>query len=464
MTENPLVFVVTGALNRGKSSVVSTLTENDAIAVSAMPGTTRKANRYDYKAGGRTLYALIDTPGFERAAKALYMFREKNNSDFSGPAQMKTFFSSPEIQKLFPEETEIMLPILDGGAIIYVVDTSMPPSPASNAEMELLRHTGQPRIALINKHSKQDNERWTALLNQYFNIIRHFDAAGAGFHERIKLLSILRDIDPRWHEKLNPVIDTLQAEWQRRRADALTAIAKLISDVLLYRIDRSFQKRSNMEDNREKLRNEFLDTLLELEKRYQQTIRRIYKHKRYNAPLEVNESTQSADFYDLKQWEGMGVDKTKFALTMAAIGGATGMAADIMLGGLSGGLPTMGTAALFGGAAWFGYDSIEFSHKRLGRHRLLFQIKPKSGYPFAILDRAMAYYLYIQSYAHGRRDDSPPPKTMHVIGKLERQALKTLTESFISLSKTDPNAFLALDKERQKLLNLIKPVLEKYEQ
>jgi tRNA U34 5-carboxymethylaminomethyl modifying GTPase MnmE/TrmE len=36
------VFVVVGAVNRGKSSIVSTLAENDTVAIDKHPGTTRE--------------------------------------------------------------------------------------------------------------------------------------------------------------------------------------------------------------------------------------------------------------------------------------------------------------------------------------------------------------------------------------------------------------------------------------
>ncbi|HDR05607.1 MAG TPA: DUF3482 domain-containing protein [Candidatus Marinimicrobia bacterium] len=464
MTDTSIVFIVSGALNRGKSSIVSTLTENDDIAVSAIPGTTRKANRYDYQIGGRSLYSLVDTPGFERPVKALYTLETETNPSLSYPQRLNELFSSPEIQKRFPEETEILLPILKGGAIIYVVDTSLPPSAASHAEMELLRRTGQARIALINKQSAGHDDLWLSLLNQYFNIIRHFDAAKAGFNERIKLLSVLRDIDPRWYEELDPVIETLKTEWIDRNNEALQNISKLISDILQVRIDKSFETLSNMEENRKILRKSFLDKLLELEKVYQQNIRRIFKHKRYKSGLEVNQETQSADFYDLKQWEGLGIPKEKFALTMAVIGGATGFAADLAMGGWSGGLPSILSATFFGGAAWFGYDSIEVSKKRVGKHRLLFLIKPKSAYPFIILDRAIAYYLFIKTYAHGRRDDAAPPKSINIIGKAEQQQLKNLTNIFKILSKTDTTAYLTIEKERQKLQEIIAVLLEDEQQ
>lgn len=45
MTKAP-TFAVVGHPNKGKSSVVATLSQNDAIAIALEPGTTRKRQAY----------------------------------------------------------------------------------------------------------------------------------------------------------------------------------------------------------------------------------------------------------------------------------------------------------------------------------------------------------------------------------------------------------------------------------
>ena len=40
-------FAVVGRVNRGKSSIIATLAEDDSIAISPLPGTTRVATSYD---------------------------------------------------------------------------------------------------------------------------------------------------------------------------------------------------------------------------------------------------------------------------------------------------------------------------------------------------------------------------------------------------------------------------------
>ena len=65
------VFAVVGHPNKGKSSIVATLSQNDAIAIALEPGTTRKHQAYPLAVDGKTLYTLVDTPGFQRPRRVL---------------------------------------------------------------------------------------------------------------------------------------------------------------------------------------------------------------------------------------------------------------------------------------------------------------------------------------------------------------------------------------------------------
>ena len=47
----------------------------------------------------------------------------------------------------FHDECELLLPLVDGAGILYVVDGSRPYGSEFEAEMEILRFTGQPRMA-----------------------------------------------------------------------------------------------------------------------------------------------------------------------------------------------------------------------------------------------------------------------------------------------------------------------------
>ncbi|HCD75480.1 MAG TPA: DUF3482 domain-containing protein, partial [Alcanivorax sp.] len=63
MSERPLPrFAVVGHPNKGKSSIVATLAQNDGIAIALEPGTTRENGHYPLRVDDRLLYELIDTP------------------------------------------------------------------------------------------------------------------------------------------------------------------------------------------------------------------------------------------------------------------------------------------------------------------------------------------------------------------------------------------------------------------
>ena len=67
MSEATPTFAIVGEVNHGKSSVVSTLSENDQVRISAMPGETVQCQRFEL----RDLFVFYDTPGFQNAIEAL---------------------------------------------------------------------------------------------------------------------------------------------------------------------------------------------------------------------------------------------------------------------------------------------------------------------------------------------------------------------------------------------------------
>ena len=64
-------FAVVGQPNKGKSSIVATLAEDDTVAIAPLPRTTRRASAHVLSLDGVPLYELVDTPGFQRAAAVL---------------------------------------------------------------------------------------------------------------------------------------------------------------------------------------------------------------------------------------------------------------------------------------------------------------------------------------------------------------------------------------------------------
>src|SRR3546814_3333748 len=126
---------------------------------------------------------------------------------------------STRTDTLFPDTTLFR-------SILYVVDGSVPYSRENEAEMEILRWTGQPSLALINRIGKDDHTgTWRAALGQYFQIVRCFDAVRAPFEDHLGLLRGFGELAPGWREPLEPAIEYLRAQRQHRPPPALTLLA-----------------------------------------------------------------------------------------------------------------------------------------------------------------------------------------------------------------------------------------------
>src|SRR5262249_34012638 len=95
VTEAPR-FVVVGRVNKGKSSIVATLAEDDSVRIDPRPGTTTEVREYPVRVDGRTLFTLVDTPGFEDAPRALAWLRQREVSAANRPSRVEELLSAHE--------------------------------------------------------------------------------------------------------------------------------------------------------------------------------------------------------------------------------------------------------------------------------------------------------------------------------------------------------------------------------
>ena len=134
------------------------------------------------KVDGEVLYTLVDTPGFQRARAVWAWLRERETTADQRPRARAPVPDHACRHRQFPDERELLAPVMEGAGILYVVDGSVPFGPEYDAEMEILRWTGQPRLALINPIGEADHvEAWRTALGQYFSVVRVFDAVTADF-------------------------------------------------------------------------------------------------------------------------------------------------------------------------------------------------------------------------------------------------------------------------------------------
>ena len=95
VSESVPTFAIVGAVNHGKSSVVSALAENDEVRISSMPGETVSCQRFWL----RDLFAFYDTPGFQNAIEALRELEPAGRA--SEPLEVFRSFLKRHQDKLF---------------------------------------------------------------------------------------------------------------------------------------------------------------------------------------------------------------------------------------------------------------------------------------------------------------------------------------------------------------------------
>jgi Fe2+ transport system protein B len=114
-------FAIVGHPNEGKSSVVSTLAEDDSVRVTPTPGETIECQTFPVAIDGKELIRFIDTPGFQNPKATLQWMRE-----YTGPnEEIAQAFREAHLGNTdFRDDCELLEPITKGAGIIYVVDGS----------------------------------------------------------------------------------------------------------------------------------------------------------------------------------------------------------------------------------------------------------------------------------------------------------------------------------------------------
>jgi hypothetical protein len=404
------VFVVVGHVNRGKSSLVSTLAADESVEIAVDPGTTRHCRSFPMRVDGKHLYTLVDTPGFERARHALAWLREHETSTAERTSTVKEFLSVHQRSGRFPQECNLLEPILDGGSILYVVDGSVPFNPVYEAETEILRWTGRPRMALINTIGSGDHvDEWRRVLDQYFGLVRVFDTHEANFDRRIDLLRAMRELDQESRVALDRAIDVLESdrdESERQSADAIAdALVDMLSRVESVRLPRD----ANPESHQEPLAQRYYAALRDRELDLRRDLRAIYLHRSLEVELESVEREAGAadeDLFDLSTWSSLGLNRTQLAAGGAATGAVVGGGIDVALGGASFLLGSLLGAVAGLGSTWWGWDRLA-EVKLLGAPLggALLEIGPmrNPNFPWVVLDRALRFREVVAQRSHAKR-------------------------------------------------------------
>jgi len=402
-------FAVLGHPNEGKSSVVSTLTENDRIRVSRIPGETLVSKRYTVTIDGEEIIHFVDTPGFQVPRQTLAWFKA-----FKGdPAKIvDTFIDTHKNDSFFADECELLGPVARGAGIIYVVDGSRPVRGDDLAEMEILRLTGRARMAVINSKTKEKDytSDWQLEFRKHFNSIRLFNSNTANFSERIKMLESLKAIDQEWESILSRVILAFKRDWKKRNRLVAALMIRTFEKSLSFSVSETLTAISDQEEIKERLNKRYQVHIREIEKLMFKKIRTLFKHHFFEYQL-PDYSILKHDLFSKQTWELLGLTKEQLAAAGAIIGGTMGAVIDVAAAGITFGVFTAIGGVLGAGSALFGGKKMtekRIAGIRIGGDKL--QLGPNKNLQFfyILIDRALIYYSHIINRPHGRRDLSNP--------------------------------------------------------
>ncbi|BCU07137.1 GTPase/DUF3482 domain-containing protein [Allochromatium tepidum] len=405
-------LAIMGNPNAGKSSVVATLTENDRIPIDKRSGTTTRSDVYPVVIDGRTVIEFIDTPGFQNPNAILEWFQAHEDS----PNLASAFVKAHCLDPLYAHDVALMEPVAEGAGIILVVDGSKRIKEKDRVEIELLRLTGRPRMAILNNLSKQDRymDQWRDALSKAFNSVREFNAHRATYDERMRLLNALKSIDQRWEPMVEEAIDAFAHDWERRTDQAVGTILDLLKQALSYKVSKTVKSgkvifQSGRDRVKAEITAEFEDGLRRLEIEAQEHIRANFRHNVWNVPPD---SVLSQDLLSEDVGQALGLSRRQLAMVGMAAGAASGVTIDLATAGHS-----LGAGAFFGGVVGGvlgvvgGKALAKFDIER-APNTYVYTIGPVSNprFPFVLLDRIILYSARAMNWAHGRQaaDEDDP--------------------------------------------------------
>lgn len=443
------VFAIVGHPNKGKSSIVSTLSRDDSVSVAPTPGTTVENRAYPMRVDDEVLYTLVDTPGFQRARAALEWMRDHSRSSVDRPDTVRRFVDAHLNDTHYVSECQLLTPVLEGAGILYVVDGSKPFGEEYEAEMEILRWTGQPSLALINMIGDADHSQaWEKALGQHFRIVRVFDALTADFDKRVQLLLAFGQLNEAWRAPLQHAVDVLRSEQAQRRATAARLIAETLSAMLTHTVEQRLSVSPASSELQQRLRQRYRADLADMEQKCRAEIEALYSYhhlERHETAFDLLEQ----DLFAQETWRLFGLTRQQLVATGGVGGASAGVVIDLAVGGHSLFLGA-GLGALIGGVStWLGADRVAETKVLglpVGGEMLVVGPMRNVNFPYVVLSRALLHHQTIEQRTHA---DRGPLRLEQTDGQLQRsdfQSRKRLEKVFTRLRKQEGLAPELLDE------------------
>lgn len=447
-------FAVVGHPNKGKSSIVSTIARDDSLAISAESGTTDTVQALEVEVGS-SRFTLYDTPGFQRPTKVLAWLRDRADSADARADAVRAFIASQQCREEFPEEVMLLEPIMAGAAILYVVDGSRPYGAEYEAEMEILRWTGQASMALINPIENEDHVgAWQQALGQYFRVVRVFNAMQADFDKLLSVLEAFSHIKEEWGQDISSLIQAYKQERAEQLSEAARLLAELLIRVCSCQVAQPVPDKSAAEKLKPILEKQFLQEVSTAE---QQTHRKLRDLLHYdNLEYSVTDLVVPDELFDTEKWIVWGLNRKQLTTAAIMAGAATGAVVDVALAGSSLMLGALGGGLLGAASVWLGADQIaEFRLQGLpvGGYEARFGPVRNRNFPYVIIARFLFLLDALKARTHASRE-----KVQVEEGDLAARIEKLGSEQQRRLHSTMDR--LSRQKPVEQLADSLKPLLE----
>ncbi|AWN15968.1 DUF3482 domain-containing protein [Salinisphaera sp. LB1] len=462
-------FAVVGKVNMGKSAVLATLLEEDddaIIRISAEPGETTRCQRLSLVLDGIERLRFIDTPGFQQPIEALRAIRAlaADPARGPGPETLAAFVDRYRDSNEFVDECRLLAPLIEGAGVLYVVDPDVRLHDAFIAEIEILRLSAGPRLAVLNPHHRETEvrpgrhaEAWRTELGKSFNLVRTFDAFAARFTARRELLAALNRIDERDHDHLNATIALLDAEWQQRREEAAERIQAFLRAALTLREQADYADGELPEAARRAAIAEagrrYYARIAELERDAANALLDLYRHRHTRAATAAAPVGEGLDLAHDETWRRFGLTRRQLTFAGVAVGAGAGVSVDAGTLGHTLGLGTLIGGGVGGALAYFKGDALPTLNVSLGRpgalvgggRRITLGPPKNPNFAWILLDSVLIRYRAIIERTHAARDvgelaagaaDGARRKAGAIVHRLDSDRQKRLARWFRAVAKS----------------------------
>ena len=468
-----LSFVIVGQPNKGKSSIVATLAYNDQIKISHIAGETKKTEEHALSIDGEVLYKIYDTPGFQNSREVLKYFKEHHKDDEDKTIVLKKFIHAYKGSGKYEDEIELLTPIMQGGAIIYIVDGSHPVTKRYAPEMELLSWLDNPSMAFINKIKTDEYylEEWRRELKKYFPVIREYNPIHATLKDKVNFLKSFALLNQEWEPMIEKAVKAIENNFKTRVNDTIKAITENTYKSITYK--NSFKpliKNDISQDDEKRLEKQYQEHIKKLEINTHEKIKYLWGH--YSLKSDINDIhlTQTDLFSKESSNDGLLKKSLMIASTITGgtIAGTTTAAVTAHTSLVDFGVTTLvstSLATLGGGltglaSAIYGYDNLMnktiFGNFISGKTLEIGPVK-NENFIFIISARAIKYALAIIQKSHADRENlfiNYEQITAETIFEAEdRKVLIKIHHSFIKNKE--------IEKNQRKYEEIIKKVINK---